>query len=66
VNNICWDTTGDMLASISPNLVKIWNLTSGECIQELNSTGNQFYSGLFHPSYATLLVVGGISVSVLI
>lgn len=61
VNNICWDTTGDMLASISPNLVKIWNLTSGECIQELNSTGNQFYSGLFHPSYATLLVVGGIS-----
>lgn len=61
VNNICWDTTGDMLASISPNLVKIWNLTSGECVQELNSTGNQFYSGLFHPSYATLLVVGGIS-----
>ncbi|CAI8612364.1 unnamed protein product [Vicia faba] len=61
INNICWDATGDMLASVSPNSVKIWNLTSGDCVQELNSTGNQFYSSVFHPSYSTLLVVGGFS-----
>ncbi|GAU21803.1 hypothetical protein TSUD_176480 [Trifolium subterraneum] len=61
VNYICWDSTGEMLASVSPNLVKVWNLTSGECIQELTSPGNQFYSSVFHPSYSTLLVVGGFS-----
>lgn len=61
VNYICWDATGDILASVSPNSVKIWTLTSGECVQELNSTGNQFYSCVFHPSYSTLLVIGGFS-----
>ncbi|XP_057437045.1 transcriptional corepressor LEUNIG_HOMOLOG-like isoform X3 [Lotus japonicus] len=61
VNSICWDVNGDFLASVSPNLVKIWSLTSGECIQELSSSGNQFYSCVFHPSYSTLLVIGGFS-----
>lgn len=65
VNSICWDVNGDFLASVSPNLVKIWSLTSGECIQELSSSGNQFYSCVFHPSYSTLLVIGGFSVSFL-
>jgi WD40 repeat protein len=66
VNYICWDGTGEMLASVSSNLVKVWNLTSGECVQELTSPGNQFYSSVFHPSYSTLLVVGGFSVSVFV
>ncbi|KAJ6390067.1 hypothetical protein OIU77_024314 [Salix suchowensis] len=61
VNYICWDSTGDILASVSQNLVKIWSMASGECIQELGSNGNRFHSCVFHPSYSTLLVIGGIS-----
>ncbi|KAI4354397.1 hypothetical protein L6164_003262 [Bauhinia variegata] len=61
VNYICWDANGDFLASVSQNWVKIWSLTNGECIQELNSSGNQFHSCVFHPSYSTLLVIGGLS-----
>lgn len=62
VNYICWDANGDYLASVSQNLVKIWSLSSGECIQEFGSNGNQFHSCVFHPSYPTLLVIGGILV----
>ncbi|GAV70686.1 WD40 domain-containing protein/LisH domain-containing protein [Cephalotus follicularis] len=61
VNYICWDASGDYLASVSQNSVKIWSLASGECIQELSSNSNQFHSCVFHPSYSTLLVIGGIS-----
>ncbi|KAB2602111.1 transcriptional corepressor LEUNIG-like [Pyrus ussuriensis x Pyrus communis] len=61
VNFICWNANGDCLASVSQNLVKIWSLASGECIQELSSNGNHFHSCVFHPSYSTLLVIGGIS-----
>ncbi|KVI03806.1 WD40 repeat-containing protein [Cynara cardunculus var. scolymus] len=39
--------------------VKVWSLASGECIHELTSNGNQFHSCVFHPSYSTLLVIGG-------
>ncbi|KAK6238895.1 hypothetical protein QUC31_004364 [Theobroma cacao] len=61
VNYICWDANGDYLASVSHSLVKVWSVASGECIQELSSGGNQFHSCVFHPSYSTLLVIGGIS-----
>ncbi|PPR91759.1 hypothetical protein GOBAR_AA28918 [Gossypium barbadense] len=62
VNYICWDVNGDYLASVSHDLVKLWSVATGECIQELSSGGNQFHSCVFHPSYSTLLVIGGISV----
>ncbi|KAH1054642.1 hypothetical protein GYH30_023433 [Glycine max] len=62
VSYICWDGNGDALASVSPNLVKVWSLTSGgECIHEFSSTGSQLHSCVFHPSYSTLLVIGGSS-----
>ncbi|KAK8588435.1 hypothetical protein V6N13_087359 [Hibiscus sabdariffa] len=61
VNYICWDVNGDYLASVSHNLVKLWSVATGECIQELSSGGNQFHSCVFHPIYSTLLVIGGIS-----
>ncbi|XP_024166852.1 transcriptional corepressor LEUNIG_HOMOLOG isoform X3 [Rosa chinensis] len=61
VNYICWDANGEFVASVSQSLVKIWSLASGQCIQELGSNGNQFHSCIFHPSYSTLLVIGGIS-----
>ena len=62
VNYLSWDANGDYLASVSPDIVKVWSLTSGECIHELSSSGNQFHSCVFHPIYSTLLVIGGIRV----
>ncbi|KAL8215073.1 hypothetical protein R6Q57_004522 [Mikania cordata] len=59
VNNVCWDLNGEYLATVSEESVKVWSLASRECIHELTSSGNQFHSCVFHPSYSTLLVVGG-------
>ncbi|CAJ1796598.1 unnamed protein product [Sphenostylis stenocarpa] len=61
VSYICWDANGEALASLSLQMVKIWSLNSGECIQEISSTTSQFHSCVFHPSYSTLLVIGGYS-----
>ncbi|XP_047167896.1 transcriptional corepressor LEUNIG_HOMOLOG-like isoform X1 [Vigna umbellata] len=61
VSYICWDGNGEALASVSLNMVKIWSLNSGECVQEISSTGSGFHSCVFHPSYSTLLVIGGFS-----
>ncbi|KAL2932864.1 Transcriptional corepressor [Bienertia sinuspersici] len=59
VTYICWDASGELLASVSQDSVKVWSLTSGDCIHELCSNGNQFHSCVFHPSFKSLLVVGG-------
>ncbi|XP_024028884.1 transcriptional corepressor LEUNIG_HOMOLOG [Morus notabilis] len=59
VHSLCWDTNGDLLASVSQDAVRVWSLSSGECIHELSSSGNMFQSCVFHPSYSTLLVIGG-------
>ncbi|XP_022761921.1 transcriptional corepressor LEUNIG-like isoform X4 [Durio zibethinus] len=59
VHSVCWDKNGDILASVSQESVRVWSLASGECIHELNSSGNKFHSCVFHPSFPTLLVVGG-------
>ncbi|KAI8011739.1 hypothetical protein LOK49_LG06G01117 [Camellia lanceoleosa] len=37
VNYLCWDLNGDYLASISEESVKVWSLTSRECIHEISS-----------------------------
>ncbi|KAM1142549.1 hypothetical protein ACFX1X_031888 [Malus domestica] len=59
VHSLCWDTNGEYLASASQESVRVWSLSSGECIHELSSSGNMFHSIVFHPSYSTLLVIGG-------
>ncbi|XP_027187228.1 transcriptional corepressor LEUNIG_HOMOLOG-like isoform X2 [Cicer arietinum] len=59
VHCVCWDPNGDYLASVSQESVKVWSLASGDCIHELNSSGNMFHSCVFHPSYSNLLVIGG-------
>ncbi|KAM5552711.1 hypothetical protein ABKV19_025093 [Rosa sericea] len=59
VHSLCWDTNGDYLASVSQESVRVWSLSSGKCIHELSSSGNMFHSCVFHPSYSTLLVIGG-------
>ncbi|KAJ7957724.1 Transcriptional corepressor LEUNIG [Quillaja saponaria] len=59
VHSVCWDTNGDYLASVSHESFRVWSLASGECIHELSSSGNMFQSCVFHPSYSSLLVIGG-------
>ncbi|XP_054805840.1 transcriptional corepressor LEUNIG_HOMOLOG isoform X2 [Prosopis cineraria] len=59
VHSVCWDTNGDYLASVSQESVRVWSLASGDCLHELNSRGHMSHSCVFHPSYSTLLVIGG-------
>lgn len=59
VHSVCWDSSGDYLASVSQDTVKVWSINSGECIHRLSSNGNKFHSCVFHPSYPSLLIVGG-------
>ncbi|RWW43225.1 hypothetical protein BHE74_00051139 [Ensete ventricosum] len=59
VHAVCWDANGKTLASVSQDLVKVWSLQTWECIHELNSTGNQFHSCIFHPRYPQILIIGG-------
>ncbi|XP_020593471.1 transcriptional corepressor LEUNIG-like [Phalaenopsis equestris] len=61
VDSICWDPSGELLASVSEDSVRVWSLGSGregECVHELNSSGNKFHSCVFHPTYPSLLVIG--------
>lgn len=63
VLSVCWDESGDFLASVSQDTVKIWSVTQGQCIDELSSNGNQFHSCVFHPKYPKFLVIGGYQAS---
>ncbi|KAK4265145.1 hypothetical protein QN277_026233 [Acacia crassicarpa] len=58
VRSLCWDFSGEYLASVSNNLVRVWTVKSGkgECIQELNASGKQFNTCVFHPSYPLLII----------
>uniref|UniRef100_A0A0A9ALM0 Transcriptional corepressor LEUNIG n=1 Tax=Arundo donax TaxID=35708 RepID=A0A0A9ALM0_ARUDO len=61
IQSICWDATGNYLASVSEDSVRVWSFTSGndiECIHELNCSGNKFHSCVFHPIYPSLLIIG--------
>ncbi|KAK1407998.1 hypothetical protein QVD17_39627 [Tagetes erecta] len=61
IYSICWDPKGEYLASVSEDSVRVWSLMSGnegECIHDLSCNGNKFHSCVFHPSYASLLVIG--------
>ncbi|XP_026389712.1 transcriptional corepressor LEUNIG-like [Papaver somniferum] len=61
VHSVCWDPSGELLASVSEDSVRVWTLGSGnegECVHELNCNGNKFHSCVFHPSYPNLLVIG--------
>ncbi|KAF0933420.1 hypothetical protein E2562_018524 [Oryza meyeriana var. granulata] len=62
VQSVCWDSSGEYLASVSQDLVKVWSISSGECIHEVSSNGNKFHSCVFHPGYPNLLIIGGYQV----
>ncbi|KAL9259916.1 Transcriptional corepressor LEUNIG-like protein [Drosera capensis] len=47
VHSICWDTSGEFLASASEDLIRVWSFGSGtksQCIYELNCNGKSFSS----------------------
>jgi WD40 repeat protein len=59
VNCVCWDESGEFLASVSQDTLKVWSVSSGACIHELRSHGNPYQSCIFHPRYPKVLIVGG-------
>lgn len=61
IHSVCWDPSGDRLASVSEDSVRVWSFASGsegECIHDLSCNGNKFHSCVFHPTYSSLLVIG--------
>uniref|UniRef100_A0A2P2MDX1 Uncharacterized protein MANES_11G082800 n=1 Tax=Rhizophora mucronata TaxID=61149 RepID=A0A2P2MDX1_RHIMU len=61
IHSVCWDPSGEYLASVSEDSVKVWSLGSGsegDYIHELSCNGNKFQSCIFHPTYPSLLVIG--------
>ncbi|KAJ6833027.1 transcriptional corepressor LEUNIG isoform X1 [Iris pallida] len=61
VISVCWDPSGELVASVSEDSVRVWSVGSGaegECVHELNCNGSKFQSCVFHPTYPTLLVIG--------
>ncbi|GJN37471.1 hypothetical protein PR202_gb26430 [Eleusine coracana subsp. coracana] len=66
MQSLCWDNSGKYLATVSPHQVKVWSISSGECIHELTSNGKEFHSCVFHPGYANLLLIGGHQVFVVL
>ncbi|KAK6119473.1 hypothetical protein DH2020_046789 [Rehmannia glutinosa] len=58
IHSVCWDPSGELLASVSEDSVRVWTLRSGsegECLHELSCNGNKFHSCVFHPTYSSLL-----------
>ncbi|CAO2170583.1 unnamed protein product [Urochloa humidicola] len=61
IQSVCWDPTGDYLASVSLDSVRIWSFVSGrdgEFVRELDRSGKLLCSSGFHPTYPSLLVIG--------
>ncbi|KAF9613008.1 hypothetical protein IFM89_004862 [Coptis chinensis] len=61
IHSVCWNPSGEFVASVSEDCVRVWTLGSGnegECVHELSCNGNKFHSCVFHPSYPSLLVIG--------
>ncbi|KAH6783729.1 transcriptional corepressor LEUNIG [Perilla frutescens var. hirtella] len=61
IHSVCWDPSGELLASVSEDSVRVWTLragSEGDCLHELSCNGNKFHSCVFHPTYSSLLVIG--------
>lgn len=58
VHSVCWDASGDYVASVSEDSVRVWAVSNGECVHELSCSGSKFQSCVFHPTHPQLLVIG--------
>ncbi|GKV42047.1 hypothetical protein SLEP1_g49501 [Rubroshorea leprosula] len=62
IQSVCWNPSGEFLASVSEDSVRVWTFGSGsegECIHDLRCNGNKFYSCVFHPTFSSSLLVIG-------
>ncbi|TQD86795.1 hypothetical protein C1H46_027668 [Malus baccata] len=60
IHSVCWDPSGEFIASVSEDSVRVWTLGAGgegECVHELSCNGNKFHSCVFHPTYTSLLTL---------
>ncbi|RHN62408.1 putative transcription factor WD40-like family [Medicago truncatula] len=58
IKSICWDATGNMIASVSEDDVRVLSVFMKESIYEYPSNGKRFQSVIFHPRYPNVLVIG--------
>uniref|UniRef100_A0A7N0U6P9 Transcriptional corepressor LEUNIG n=1 Tax=Kalanchoe fedtschenkoi TaxID=63787 RepID=A0A7N0U6P9_KALFE len=61
ITSLCWDPSGEFLASVSDEVVKVWSFSAGkggECVHELNCSGSDFRTCIFHPTCSSLLIIG--------
>ncbi|KAK2382915.1 transcriptional corepressor LEUNIG [Trifolium repens] len=60
IYSLCWNSTGQTIASVSEDAVRVWSLSlGGQCIYEYPSEENKLMSTVFHPRHRNVLVVGG-------
>ncbi|GKV42053.1 hypothetical protein SLEP1_g49504 [Rubroshorea leprosula] len=62
IHSVCWDPSGEFLASVSEDSVRVWTFGSGsegECIHDLSCNGNKYHCCVFHPTYSSSLLVIG-------
>ncbi|EPS68633.1 hypothetical protein M569_06134 [Genlisea aurea] len=64
IQSICWDSSGEFLASLSEDSVKVWSFRNGsegggECVHEISCSDGRFRCCVFHPGYSPLLLVVG-------
>lgn len=61
IHSVCWDPSGEYLASTSDGVAKVWKFGSGgkgDCIHELKGNGNTFHTCVFHPTNTSVLIIG--------
>ncbi|KAI5417782.1 hypothetical protein KIW84_042410 [Lathyrus oleraceus] len=59
IKSMCWDVTGQMIASVSEDEARVWSASDGQCIGSYPSKERKFQSVIFHPRYHKALVIGG-------
>ncbi|KAI5417762.1 hypothetical protein KIW84_042395 [Lathyrus oleraceus] len=59
IKSMCWDVTGQMIASVSEDEARVWSAGDGQCIGSYPSKERKFQSVIFHPRYHKALVIGG-------
>ncbi|PKI66702.1 hypothetical protein CRG98_012897 [Punica granatum] len=61
IHKLCWDSPGELLASVSDDLVQVWAVGSdvkGQLVHEWHSSGKKFRSCIFHPRRPSVLIIG--------
>ncbi|CAM8983918.1 unnamed protein product [Rhodiola kirilowii] len=60
ITSLCWDPSGELLASVSEEVVKVWSFSAGkgDCVYELKCTGSEFHTCIFHPTCPSMMIIG--------